>query len=84
MAGYACKYGIDLRIRKTEAFWIGSVQSQKAEGKTIFGGGYLLSEQAAAEKAAAEKAAAEKAAAICWELSESERRIIKSLGGADT
>jgi hypothetical protein len=39
-------------------------------------------EKAAAEKAAAEKAAAEKAAAKCWELSESERRIIKSLGHA--
>lgn len=34
------------------------------------------------EKAAAEKAAAEKAAAKCWELSESERRIIQSLGHA--
>lgn len=75
MAGYACKYGIDLRIRKTEAFWIGSVQSQKAVGKTIFGGGYLLSKHAAAKKASAEKADA-----ICWELSEAECRIVKSLG----
>ena len=53
--------------------------------KTIYGGGFLLSEKAAAEKAAAEKAAAEKAAAekvnaIVWELSDREREIIKSLG----
>ena len=47
----------------------------KATGKAIFGGGYLLS-----EKAAAEKAAAEKANAIEWELSESEKRIVASLG----
>jgi hypothetical protein len=40
----------------------------------------LLSEKAAAEKAAAEKAAAEKASAIEWELSESEKRIVASLG----
>jgi len=62
------------------------IQSQKATGKAIFGGGYLLSEKAAAEKAAAEKAAAEKAAAEKasakeWQLSESEKRIIESLGG---
>ena len=54
-------------------------------GKTIFGGGLLLSEKAAAEKAAAEKAAAEKAAAEkaaahIWELSERERKIVASLG----
>ena len=81
--GYICKYGIDLRVRKRDTFWVSSIQSQKATGKTIFGGGYLLSEKAAAEKAAAEKAAAEKASAIEWELSESEKRIIASLGGQD-
>ena len=79
-AGYICKYGIDLRVRKRDTFWVRSIQSQKATGKGIFGGGYLLSEKAAAEKAAAEKAAAEKASAIEWELSESEKRIVASLG----
>lgn len=83
--GYICKYGIDLRVRKRDTFWVSSIQSQKATGKSIFGGGYLLSEKAAAEKvaaerAAAEKVAAEKASAIEWELSESEKRIVASLG----
>ena len=47
--------------------------------KAIYGGGFLISEKAAAEKAAAEKAAAEKAAAHKFKLSEREREIVKSL-----
>ena len=82
MVGYLSKYGIDFRVRSRDCAFVRQLDSQKAAGKTIFGSGYLLSEKAAAEKAAAEKAAAEKAAAKCWELSESERRIIQSLGHA--
>ena len=52
---------------------------QKEADKALYGGGFLLSEKAAAEKAAAEKAAAEKAAATRWPLSERERAIIKRL-----
>ena len=51
-------------------------ESIREFGATIFGGGLLLS-----EKAAAEKAAAEKAAAKCWQLSEREREIVRSLSG---
>ena len=47
---------------------------------SIFGGGYLLSERAAAERAAAERAAAERAAAERAALSEREWEIIKSMG----
>ena len=75
--------GADLKIMKDDCYQISQLQSQKRLGKSIFGNGFLLSEKAAAEKAAAEKAAAEKAAAgemIVWELSESEKRIIKQLG----
>ena len=78
MAGYICKYGMDLRIRKSDTFWTSAIQEQKATGKSIFGGGFLLS-----EKAAAEKAAAEKAAAVEWHLSEEERRIVDDLGTVD-
>ena len=46
----------------------------------IFGGGYLLSERAAAERAAAERAAAERAAAHKVELSTREREIVQHLG----
>jgi hypothetical protein len=53
-------------------------------GKTIFGGGLLLNERAAAERAAAERAAAERAAAeraaaIKWPLSERELRMVEMI-----
>ena len=57
------QYGIDFKIMKGETAHYTALKSQKEVGKTMFGGGFLISEKAAAEKAAAEKAAAEKAAA---------------------
>ena len=75
------KYGQSLKIRPEDCHFIRSIDSQKATGKTVFGGGMLLSEKAAAEKAAAEKAAAEKAAAIRWSLSDRELAIVSALGG---
>lgn len=74
------KYGIDMKIHKKDCCFISSLDSQKEKKKTIFGGGLLLSEKAAAEKAAAEKAAAEKAAANVWTLSDREMEIVKGLG----
>jgi hypothetical protein len=76
--------GISLRIDKNQTKHCRALASQKSIGKSIFGSGFLISDEAAAEKAAAEKAAAEKAAAekdnvIIWELSEKERAIIKQL-----
>ena len=81
MGGYLSKYGQDLKIRKEDAYMIRALDMQKEQDKAIYGGGYLLSEKAAAEKAAAEKAAAEKAAATVWILSDREKEIISSLGG---
>ena len=49
-------------------------------GNGIFGGGFLLSERAAAERATAERAAAERAAAKRWELSDRELAIVAKLG----
>ena len=74
------KYGQTLRIRAEDAVFVRALDSQKEQGKAIYGGGFLLSASAAAEKAAAEKAAAEKAAALRWSLSERERTLIASLG----
>ena len=87
------KYGQSLRIRAEDCAFIRALDSQRGTGKAVFGGGFLLSEKAAAEKAAAEKAAekaaaenaaekaaAEKDAAHVWELSEREKGIIASLG----
>ena len=65
------KYGQTLKIRPEDCHFIRSIDSQKSAGKTVFGGGMLLSE----------KAAAEKAAAIRWSLSDRELAIISALGG---
>ena len=61
--------GIDLRIRTEDAQFIRALDTQRAEGKTIFGGGFLLSDRAAAERAAA----------IEWGLSDRERAIIEEM-----
>jgi hypothetical protein len=69
--------GMTIKIEKSQTFHIKRLDCQKRHGKTIFGGGYLLSEKAAAEKAA-EKTLGEDGA-IVWHLSDREKDIIKSL-----
>ena len=69
---YLAAHGERLAIRAEDVAFIRKLDEQT--GKTIFGGGFLLS-----EKAAAEKAAAEKAAAIVYELSEREKAIVRIL-----
>ena len=66
----AC-YGQALRIPESDAAFIRALDAQREVGKAIYGGGFLLSEKAAAEKAAAEK----------WHLSERELALIAQLGG---
>lgn len=89
--------GVGLKIMRDECHRIQSLQSQRRFGKSIFGNGFLLSDEAAARREAAELTAYKNAAiergerertrekraaaeAIVWELSESEKRIIKQLG----
>lgn len=78
--GKYVKNGANIRIKN--AVFVRSIDSQKEDGKGIYGGAFLISDTAA-EKAAAEKAAAEKAAAekevIVWELSGREREMIEEL-----
>ena len=70
MMSYLAKYGQNFKFTRDQASKkIGELDSQKKEGKGIYGGGYLLSE----------KAAAEKAATRVWPLSERELQIIKEL-----
>ena len=76
---YLSRYGQSLTIYPDECERITELDAQKESGKALYGGGFLISEKAAAEKAAAEKAAAEKAAATRWPLSERERAIVKRL-----
>ena len=65
------------QVRRPDCIRINKLEAQGS--KSIFGGGLLLSERAAAERAAAERAAAERAAAHKWELSERERAMVHAL-----
>ena len=80
MVSYLSSHGVDFRVPRAHLSFTRSLDSQREEGKGIFGSGFLISEKAAAEKAAAEKAAAKKAAAKEWQLSDREKAIIASLG----
>ena len=70
------KYGQTLRIRHDDCASVDAMDAQKALGKSVFGGGLILSERAAAERAALERKDA-----IEWQLSAREWAIIEKLGG---
>lgn len=70
-------HGIDFEVMPDECQFIRALDSQREKKKVIFGGGFLISERAAAERAAAERAA--KKQAIIWELSAREKTIVSSL-----
>ncbi len=55
--------GVELKIPSSECEYVGNLESLARDGKSLYGGGYLLSTRVAAERAAAERAAAERAAA---------------------
>lgn len=69
MQKYA-KYGIEYKVKRTDAVSIGSMDMQRQCGKSIFGGGLLLSERAAAERKHI----------VEWQLSEREKAIVSRLG----
>lgn len=74
--------GIRFRVKGAECSFVRSLDGQKAAGQGLFGGGFLISPEAAAEKAAAEKAAAERmeaGGAYTVELSGRERALVESL-----
>ena len=75
IVGRWSKYGVDFQVPGDECVRIAELDEQKEQGKAIYGGGFLLSERAAAERAAAERAAATK-----WKLSDREKEIVRSLG----
>ena len=69
------KYGEALQFYERDCLFTRAMDAQREDEKAIFGGGFYLSNQAAAEKAAAEKAAAHR-----WQLSERELHLIAELG----
>ena len=82
MTNKLAKYGQVLKIRREDCAFIRSLDEQ-GKDYTIFGGGFIISERAAAERAAAERAAAERAAAKVWNLSPRELEIQRHLGAVD-
>mgnify|MGYP004562840569 CR=1 FL=1 len=83
---------VDLKIRRKEVLHIKALDAQRVKKKAVYGGGYLVSDFAAARlkaarlkaarlKAARLKAAGLKAAreSVVWELSERERTLISRL-----
>lgn len=73
MLGYLACHDTELKIGNYVHF-IRALDSQKDQGKGLYGSGFLISAKTAVKKAAAEKAAAE-----IWELSEREKEIVKNL-----
>lgn len=84
---YCVEKGISLTFDKKDVRHCRGMDAQKKHGKVLFGSGFIASDKAAAaaaaaaaEAAAAAAEAAENDPIIIWELSEREKKIIKSLG----
>ena len=69
MAQRWSRYGVEYRLQAAECMRVAGLDAQKPFGKSIFGGGYLLSERAAAERAAAQE----------WQLSTQEKEWVQIL-----
>lgn len=72
-----CKYA-EFKVYPEEAYHIRALDSQRKQKKAIYGGGLLISDQAAEHKVAAERKA-EQEYDVVLELSERERKIIDNL-----
>ena len=68
------KYGIDFSVKRENCQFVSKLDAQRESGKSIFGGGLLLSDESAAERAAAERAAA-----TVWQLSSRELEMVAAL-----
>ena len=83
LLGKITKRGIELKIRKKSCEPISDSDSAKEQGRGLYGGGYMLSDKAAAERAAAEREALQKAIATRLNLSDREKAIIARLNEQD-
>lgn len=79
----------DLKFNRGEIKFIRRLDAQKQYKKTIFGGGFLISDDAAARRVQAEKETEEwlretgQLETHEWRLSDAEKEIVKELGGND-
>lgn len=78
--GPFARYGIEIRVKKSESTFISRLDSQKSTKKAIFGGAYLVFEECAKKYEKAEREKAEREKAERFTLSEREKEIIKTLG----
>ena len=72
--GKLVAHSTELKIRKISCEYIKTSDSAEEQGRSLYGGGYILSERAAAERAAATK----------LNISKREREIIERLSAQDT
>jgi len=82
--GIYSRLGIEFGFNDSESVSIARLDNQKEVGKSIYGSGYLISENKRAERERAERERAERERAERervkrWELSEREKRIIATL-----
>ena len=86
--GKLAAHATEFIVRKKSCQYIHDSDSAKAQGRSLYGGGFILSdraaaERAAAERAAAERAAAERAAASRLNISPRERLLIEHLNAQE-
>jgi hypothetical protein len=74
------KYGVEFSATEEETLKVSALDSQKEYKKSIFGDGYLLSEERAKDKARAQEQVRERQQPQIWKLSKREEKIIKQLG----
>ena len=88
------KHGQALQLRPSEVSFTRALDAQRAEGKAIFGAGFLLSREATQRKIDAEDAAANlrriaalhndacvsEDSAVVWPLTDREKALIAKLG----
>lgn len=79
--GRLVAHATELKIRKVSCEHIKSSDSAEEQGRSLYGGGYIMSDRAAAERAAAERAAATRPTRL--NISARERAIIERLNEQD-
>lgn len=72
--------GVEFFFEDKDVSFTRALDSQRPLKKTLFGAGFLISEQKALEQKALEQNLREQEERICWELSDREKEIIKKLG----